>query len=72
MKKRSILPGFGPTLGFTLVYLALLVLIPLSALAVKSAQLSFSCWACWRAVATNRPLQSQCRTSRSSLSPPRT
>lgn len=42
MKKSSILPGFGVTLGFTLVYLALLVLIPLSALAVKSAELSFS------------------------------
>ena len=40
MKKRSILPGFGVTLGFTLAYLALLVLIPLSALAVKSAELS--------------------------------
>lgn len=42
MKKSSILPGFGVTLGFTLVYLALLVLIPLSALAVKSAELNFS------------------------------
>jgi sulfate transport system permease protein len=42
MKKNSILPGFGVTLGFTLVYLALLVLIPLSALAVKSAELNFS------------------------------
>lgn len=42
MKKNTILPGFGVTLGFTLVYLALLVLIPLSALVVKSAELDFS------------------------------
>jgi sulfate transport system permease protein len=42
MRKNNILPGFGVTLGFTLVYLALLVLIPLSALAVKSAELNFA------------------------------
>lgn len=41
-RKNNILPGFGVTLGFTLVYLALLVLIPLSALAVKSAELNFA------------------------------
>ncbi|MGL5586850.1 MAG: sulfate ABC transporter permease subunit CysT, partial [Aeromonas veronii] len=28
----SVLPGFGPTLGFSLLYLGLLVLLPLSAL----------------------------------------
>lgn len=31
LRKRSVLPGFGPTLGFTLGYLSLIVLIPLSA-----------------------------------------
>src|ERR1051325_10253972 len=31
VKRRSILPGFGPALGFTLLYLSLIVLIPLSA-----------------------------------------
>lgn len=38
-KKPSILPGFGPALGFTLVYLSLIVLIPLAALALSAAQL---------------------------------
>lgn len=31
----SVIPGFGPALGFTLLYLALIVLIPLSALALR-------------------------------------
>jgi sulfate transport system permease protein len=35
-KKRSILPGFGLTLGVTLTYLSLLVLIPLSATFAKA------------------------------------
>ncbi len=34
--KRFILPGFGLTLGYTLVYLGLLVLVPLSALVLKT------------------------------------
>lgn len=34
--KRSIIPGFGLTLGFTLFYLGLIVLIPLSALFLKT------------------------------------
>lgn len=33
---RRVLPGFGPTMGFTLFYLSLLVLIPLSAVFFKS------------------------------------
>ena len=39
--KRGILPGFGPTLGFTVFYLSLIVLIPLSALVFKAASLSW-------------------------------
>ena len=35
----SVIPGFGVTLGFTLTYLSLLVLIPLAALIVRSAGL---------------------------------
>ena len=34
-KEPSILPGFGPAMGFTLVYLSLLVLIPLAALIAR-------------------------------------
>ena len=32
LKQHSVLPGFGLTLGYTLLYLSLIVLIPLSAL----------------------------------------
>ncbi len=40
-KQRSVLPGFGLTLGFTLVYLSLIVLIPLAGLLLKTATLSW-------------------------------
>jgi sulfate transport system permease protein len=38
--RRSNLPGFGPTMGYTIVYLSLIVLIPLATLVVKTAELS--------------------------------
>jgi sulfate transport system permease protein len=41
-KRRRIMPGFGLSLGYTMVYLSLLVLIPLGSLFLKSAQLSWS------------------------------
>ena len=34
-KEPSVLPGFGPALGFTLVYLSMMVLIPLTALIAR-------------------------------------
>jgi sulfate transport system permease protein len=37
LKKFSVLPGFGVTLGITLAYLTLLVLIPLSGLFLRAA-----------------------------------
>jgi sulfate transport system permease protein len=40
MARRSSLPGFGPTMGYTIVYLSLIVLIPLAMLVVKTAELS--------------------------------
>src|SRR5688500_3637569 len=36
-REPSILPGFGLTLGFTLTYLSLVVLIPLGAMFVQAA-----------------------------------
>jgi len=42
VSKRSVLPGFGLSLGFTLVYLSLIVLIPLSAAFIKTAGLSWT------------------------------
>ncbi len=40
-KKHSVLPGFGLTFGFTLFYLALIVLIPLSGLFLQTSTLSW-------------------------------
>lgn len=37
MRRRHSLPGFGLTLGYTLIYLCVIVLIPLSALLLKTA-----------------------------------
>jgi sulfate transport system permease protein len=39
-QRRSVIPGFGLTLGTTLLCLSLVVLIPLAALFLKSAELS--------------------------------
>lgn len=40
--RTSVLPGFGLTMGFTILYLSLIVLIPLSGIIVKTAQQSWS------------------------------
>jgi len=41
-KKRSILPGFGLTMGYTTLYVSLIVIIPLAGLFFKSATLSWA------------------------------
>jgi sulfate transport system permease protein len=41
MSQSHIMPGFRPTLAFTLFYLSLIVLIPLSSLVFKSLQLGW-------------------------------
>jgi sulfate transport system permease protein len=41
-KGRSVIPGFGLTLGFTLIYLSLIVLLPLAGVFVRTAGLSLS------------------------------
>jgi sulfate transport system permease protein len=41
-RRPSVLPGFGLTLGFTLVYLSLIVLIPLAGVILRSASLGLS------------------------------
>src|SRR5438477_11587715 len=38
---RSMIPGFGLTMGFTLLYLSLIVLIPLSTLLLKTLALTW-------------------------------
>jgi sulfate transport system permease protein len=51
-----VLPGFRPALGFTIVYLSLLVLIPLSGVFIKSAGLSWEQY--WHTVTSPRALAS--------------
>lgn len=41
-RRARVLPGFGLTLGFTLAYLGLIVLLPFAALVWKTADLSWS------------------------------
>ncbi|MFC5702930.1 sulfate ABC transporter permease subunit CysT [Cohnella faecalis] len=41
-KKDRVLPGFRLTLGFSVTYLSLIVLIPLAALVIKTTELSLS------------------------------
>lgn len=64
-KKFNALPGFGLTLGFTLFYLAALVLIPLGALLMRSLELSLSDF--WRLATTERALASYRLTFGASL-----
>ncbi|WP_243372576.1 sulfate ABC transporter permease subunit CysT [Geotalea sp. SG265] len=40
-QRHNVLPGFGLTLGYTIFYLCLIVLIPLSALVFKTATMSW-------------------------------
>lgn len=49
---RRVLPGFGLSLGFTLAYLSLIVLVPLAAVFAKTATLSFAAF--WEIVTTER------------------
>ncbi len=51
-----VLPGFGLTLGYTLFYLSLIVLIPLSATFLRSAELGIDRF--WAVVSTPRVLAS--------------
>lgn len=53
---RSVIPGFGLTMGYTLVYLSLIVLIPLAATFLKSANLGWEEF--WASVTQARVLAS--------------
>ncbi|MBO4249599.1 sulfate ABC transporter permease subunit CysT, partial [Halomicrobium sp. IBSBa] len=53
---RRVLPGFGLTLGYTLFYLSVIVLIPLSALLFKTFTLTWEQF--WTAVSAPRVLAS--------------
>lgn len=55
-RRRSVLPGFGLTLGYTMLYLSLVVLIPLSALFFKTATAPWE--HIWETVSSARVLAS--------------
>jgi sulfate transport system permease protein len=55
-RQHSVLPGFGITLGFTLVYLSLIVLLPLAALFLKTSTMGWSAF--WATISDPRVLAS--------------
>ena len=59
-KPPSILPGFGPAFGFSILYLSLIVLVPLSAIFLKTATTS---WAHFREVITSPAVLASYRLS---------
>jgi sulfate transport system permease protein len=59
-RRPSVLPGFGLTLGLALIYLSLIVLIPIAALALRTTTLS---WDQFWAVATNARVVAALRLS---------
>ena len=50
IRRPSVIPGFGLTLGFTIAYLTLIILIPLSGIVWRSMELG---WADFWAIATD-------------------
>lgn len=56
MPQSNIMPGFRPAIGFTLFYLTLIVLIPLSAMLLKTFQLSLDEY--WAILTNQRVLAS--------------
>ena len=64
-KKRSNLPGFGLALGYTVLYLSLIVLIPLAATFLKAASLSWAQF--WHIAASARAVASYRLTFGASL-----
>jgi sulfate transport system permease protein len=55
-KNRGVIPGFGLTLGYTILYLSLIVIIPLSAVVFKSTSLSWGGF--WETVTSPREMAS--------------
>src|SRR5882757_6001399 len=55
-RKRSVLPGFGLALGYTVVYLSLLVLIPLATTFLKASSLTWAQF--WHVAGSPRALAS--------------
>jgi len=56
LKRRSVIPGFGLTVGYTMLYLSIIVLVPLSTLFIKTASLTLAGF--WDEVTSERVLAS--------------
>jgi sulfate transport system permease protein len=56
VRAHRVLPGFGLSMGYTVAYLSLIVLIPLAAVFIRSASLSFEAF--WAAVSSPRVMAS--------------
>src|SRR5687768_17020031 len=55
-RQHSVLPGFGLTMGFTVLYLSLIVLLPLAALFLKTSTMGWSAF--WSTISDPRVLAS--------------
>ena len=55
-RQHSVIPGFGITMGFSLLYLSLMVLIPVSMVFLNSSSLGWSVF--WETVSSDRVLAS--------------
>jgi sulfate transport system permease protein len=54
--RRSVLPGFGMTMGFTVFYLSLIVLIPLATLPIRTATMGWDAF--WTTISDPRVVAS--------------
>jgi sulfate/thiosulfate transport system permease protein len=64
-KKHRLLPGFGLSMGYTVVYLSLIVFIPIAALFLKASTLTFAEF--WETVTDERVVASYNLTLNTSL-----
>lgn len=56
IKRKSVIPGFGITMGFSMLYISLFILLPISMIFFKTSTMGFQSF--WEAVSTERVLAS--------------
>lgn len=54
--RKRVLPGFGISMGYTIIYLSLIVLIPIAVLVLKATTMSFSDF--WETISDDRVIAS--------------
>ena len=65
LKSPSVLPGFGPTMGFSLFYLSIIVLLPFVALVLKTTSMTWEQF--WQVATAPRVMASYKLTFSASL-----